>query len=358
MSNSQWVAALSGQQIGGYRLGAYLGGGQFGMVFEATGPQAGSPHAIKLLTPSNDPDAAADFETEGRLLRTAVKCSNVINLIDSDSDSVQMNLNGFDINFSFRYHVLSLASGVLEELILDPAIRAQLTWPDRLSHWRGAVKGVHQLHLHNIAHRDLKSSNCLLMVSGRRTEVRVADLGRSKDLTLPPTVAPNHYLAGRGDLRYAPPEYLWLMGGSTAADFKNADLYGLGSLLVELATGHPMTASAMGDFGAQLHAAQQDLINGVTRDLATLRPRFRRVIDEVGEEFPRSIRHDAVTLLTQLCDPVPSQRLPLRRTGKRIPHDDGLVWLLRRVDILSRQLAVEGRRHNSKAPRIRSRSAS
>ena len=114
--------------------------------------------------------------------------------------------------------VLVLASGDVCELTADPDLLNKLDWSERLWLLRGAVKGVHQMHLRNVAHRDLKSANCLLVVQGSRSEVRVADLGRAKDFTHAPTLAPFDYLRGRGDFRFAAPEYLWMQGGSDGFD--------------------------------------------------------------------------------------------------------------------------------------------
>jgi serine/threonine protein kinase len=336
------IPALSGQDLGPYRLNGFLGGGGFGIVFHATNSTTGAAVAVKLLVPTPDPHAAVEFDVEGVLLRKLNKCDAVVNLIDSGTADIPMTTStGLVVPFPFRYLVLSLASGALNELTRDPARLGALAWEDRLDLWRGAVKGIHQMHLKTVAHRDIKADNCLLMISGNRTEVRVTDLGRSKDFSLSPTLLPQEYLQGRGDLRFAPPEFLWFQGGYGAAKFVAADIYGLGSLLTELATGHPMTALALGSWQTVAAEGQRDFLAGTRRDLAILRPQFRRAVNEVADQMPRAIRHDAAVLLGQLCDPVPSARLPPRRLNKKFVPDPGLNWLIRRADILIKRLAVE-----------------
>lgn len=87
-----WADALSGQQVGGYVLGACIGHGGFGIVFEASSITTSTKYAMKVLLPTGDPGSAAEFEREGVLLGRLVKCSSVINLIESGSDTLMMHL--------------------------------------------------------------------------------------------------------------------------------------------------------------------------------------------------------------------------------------------------------------------------
>lgn len=85
------------------------------------------------------------------------------------------------------------------------------------------------------------------MVSRRNAvQIRITDLGRAKDFPEAPTLPRHEYLFGRGDPAHAAPEFLHLQGRAAGRNFCLADLYGLGSILTELATGHWMTALALG----------------------------------------------------------------------------------------------------------------
>lgn len=345
LMGNPWIKPLTGSAIGGYRLDKCIGEGGFCLVFEATNIDTDSRFAVKVLPPSGAATAQADFDNERVLLGKLNRCSSVINLVESSTDYVPVTLaNGTSAPVPFSFHALTLASGTVEELLVSPESLQSLAWPERLSLWRGAIKAVHQMHLKSVAHRDLKSSNCLILVVKTRSEVRIADLGRSKDLTQLPTHSLESYLQGMGDFRYAAPEHLWVQGGATAIDFKNADLYGLGSLLVELTTGHPMTALAMSSWSDARRDGLADLAAGVTRDLATLRPQFHGAIAGICDDVPPPIRAHTNRLLTQLCDPVPAARQPSRAPGKRYAPGDGLLWLLRQADILRGQLNTSQRR--------------
>src|SRR3546814_12706888 len=99
------------------------------------------------------------------------------------------------------------------------------------------------MHSRRIVHRDLKSSNALLFnVDSRKPAVKISDLGRSCLTTEPPRFSTQQYVAGRGDLSFAPPELLWLQGDNDPGHYRQADLYLVGSVLFELATAQGITA--------------------------------------------------------------------------------------------------------------------
>jgi serine/threonine protein kinase len=348
---------LSGRTFGDYLLGDVLGVGNFGVVFEAVKPATGARVAVKVLPPTTGPDDVIDFESEGELLRKLNKSSGVISYIDGGVTSIMMTAGaGVEVPVPVRYHVLSLASGSLEEFTADLTVLERLDWAERIRLWRGAVRGVHQMHLRGVAHRDLKSSNCLMVVRGSVTEIRLGDLGRARDWTSLPRHSALEYLKGRGDLRYAPPEFLWLQGGSTADDFKRADYYGLGSLLSELTSGHPMTLLAIGDIRTMLEEGKADYLAGHYRELSSLRPLYDRAISELVENMPRVIRPDARELFTALCDPEPSVRIPDYYRG-RFRNTEKLEWVMRRADIMEHRLALNAREELRILRRAQRRSA-
>jgi len=339
----QWVNALTGQQLGGYILDGYLGGGGFGMVFAAHHATTGAEVAVKVLDPSgaNDANTVADFDNEGVLLKKLVRRSHVINWHETSTATVPVTLGVgatvATVQLPFKYHVIARASGVLDEITSDPSLLNEMDWLERLSHWRGVILGVHQMHLSTVAHRDLKAENCLLMAGLKNSvEIRLTDLGRSKDFSTPPRYVVEEYLQGRGDKRHAAPECLLLLAGSTEADFRLADLYGIGSVLAELATGQSMTALAL-NWQDVIQQAMIDFRAGIQIDPGVLRPRYNRAFEEVARHVPPVIQKEVTDLLGQLCDPVAADRLP-KAFGRRPLKTDGLQWLLRRADIAHRRL--------------------
>lgn len=350
-----WELLLLSRPLGDYNLTQCLGRGGFGYVFEAVHAHSGARFAAKVLKPSaaDSADNVVDFENEGQLLRRLKSCDGVIDYIESGSDTFNLEAApGITVPVPIRFHILAMASGSAGELTADPATRNSLDWTARLRLWRDAVVAVHQMHRHDIAHRDLKAENCLLMVRGNTTRVRLADFGRAKDMSSAPARSLEDYLHGRGDMRFAPPEFLFLQGEAAARDFICADYYGLGSLLVELTSGQPLSALVFGDWGSIVRMAQDDILAGRRRNLAGLSGQSVAVIADLVSVMPAAIREDANTLLRRLCSPEPSKRLessPFRRD--RLTQNP-LDWVIRRVDIMVKRLEIEARdeRRNRKIP--------
>jgi eukaryotic-like serine/threonine-protein kinase len=333
-----WIKLLQHQQLNEYSINDHLAGGNFSLVFDAVNPDSGLHVALKVLLPGATPDDIFEFEREAELLALLQRASNVVTLIESSKASIAMTgAAGIQVQLPIQFHVLEIASGCLEELIMA---RELVTLRERLSLWRGVVLGVHQMHLKQIVHRDIKSPNCLLFVrSGSRTDSKIADLGRGTDTRTTPRLSPSQYLVGRGDFRFAPPECLFVQGASDRRAFKLADLYGLGSLLFEVVTGQGITSIALGDGPAIVQNAANEALAGRRIDLSTLGDNYSAAYALFYNSIPKEIRAPATQLLKQLCHPVPESRLPRIGSGKRRPVEDGLGWLLNRADILIKGLA-------------------
>lgn len=311
-------------------------------MFEGVNEATGSRVAVKVLTPGRGSAAVIDFENEGLLLKQLNPCDGSINFIDGGVDQIELTgPGGILVPLDVHYHVLTLASGSLDELILDPDSRSRLGWDERFRLWRHMVKSLMQLHQYGVVHRDLKCSNCLLLLSKNDTRVRFGDLGRAKDVNLPPSRALEEYVKGRGDLRFAPPEALYWQGGPTRDDFLAADYYGLGSLLIELITGQPITGLAIGDLRSALDVGSEDFRLGRRRDLGNLQSKYRAVIAAVVAELPKSVQQDAVVVLTSLCHPEPAERLARAPYSRDRLSRDKLAWVLRRADIMVRRLEID-----------------
>lgn len=345
-----FIALLQGQQFDQFLIGDYRASGQFSLVFEAQDTNTGEEVAIKVLTQAQDPGALFEFQREAELLANLGKSTNVVSMIKSDVSSVDVQTpQGITIPWPFHYHALDLATGVLEEIALE---RKKVTLRERLQLWRSVVRGVHQMHHRQIVHRDLKSSNCLVFPNCEIKErAKVSDLGRGADTKLPHHFAPQDYLTGRGDFRFAPPECLFAQANSDRKECKNADIYGLGSLLFELVTGQGITSLALGYGPHIVRQALNEAASGRTIDLSSLRSKYADAFGLFEHELPSVIRDPASALLRQLCDPVPDMRLPKARFGSRpVPADD-LEWLLKRADILVKGLLVP-RRGSLRARRV------
>lgn len=345
MTNADpWKTSLPGLELGGHRLESSIGSGNFGYVFEAVNLRTGNRTAIKVLRPGAQSEASLDFENETILLQQLSGCAGVINFITSGKQSILFKgPGGIELPIDVHFHVTALASDSLDSLVEDPAIRNSMSPVEKVRLWRSMIKALMQMHRHEVAHRDLKSSNCLLLVIQNKTVVKFADLGRSKDLALPTTRPAEAYLHGRGDYRFAPPESILYQGGSGKDDFLNADYYGLGSLFVELVTGQSISSLALGNIESMLRIGIEDYRAGRRTDLTALKPRYKGAIAQSVALLPKSIQDDATVVITSLCQPDPAERLNGSPFSRDRATRDKLAWILRRADIMIRRLEIEER---------------
>jgi serine/threonine protein kinase len=351
---------LSETLAGRYRPVAHLHSGEFAGAFLVSDNQTQVEVAAKILKISqcNRPDALREFQGEVEMLGKLEGCDRVIRLLDNGEHTVNLSHSpsGHSIPVTTEFAVLELAVGSLVDLLLRGS---SFGWPDRLRLYRDVVKGVHQMHLKGIVHRDVKAENGLVVECPSIAVAKIADLGRAHDTAEPPRFAVEAYLGGRGDVRFAPLEFLWLQGTQEPQDQARADLYLLGSLLFEIATGVALTTLVTMDPGAVMraNAALPEAVreSGWRASVPLLRESAQSALETFGLAVPAAIGDRATGLLGQLADPDPERRLP-RRHGGRGPQPDAwdLRWLLDRIDGLRRAIDPSLRkRYLASRPKVR-----
>jgi len=349
MQDSEVKLFLSETLAGRYRPLRHVGSGGFAGVFEARDGHTGESVAAKILKLSQCSISASqrEFRDEVELLGKLRGCDRVIQLHDSGEHTVNLShpLSGESISVGTEFSVLELAAGSLADLLL---YGAEFSWPDRLRLYRDVVKGVHQMHLHRIVYRDVKAENGLVF-EGRWPVVKVGDLGRSHDTSEPPRFAIEAYLHGRGDTHFAPFEFLWLQGTQDPEDQARADLFLLGALLFEIATGVSYTALVTASPVTVIHEkaalAERDRERDWRENVPLLREAARPALETLRGALPASIAARTVALVRELTDPDPARRLPARRRGRgEQPSAWSLEWLLERVGGLRRAVDPELRR--------------
>jgi eukaryotic-like serine/threonine-protein kinase len=351
-------AIYLGTTLGGrYRVDADIGDGNFSGVFRATDQNTGREVAVKILTirSTQSPEARLEFDGERRLLGMLAGASHVVGLLGHGTHQLQLVASPGEsvVTIDVPFLVLELADASLAELLLQ---RHRLPWSVRLQLFRDLVKGVHQMHLARMVHRDVKSENGL--VHSAPQCAKVADLGRAKHIAEPPRFIAEAYVAGRGDLRFAPPELLWLCGGEDVTEMARVDLFLLGSLLYEVATGVGITGIVFTD-PLKIQAAAATLAPDARRAdlksrLGELTQQMMPAYDLFALEIPPHLREPALGLLRQLTHPDPLKRVPGYRRRTLNPWD--LQWLLKKVDVLiALEAYVNG--HRARITRRRRRPA-
>ncbi len=211
------------QQIGRYRLNRFIGGGGFGLVFEAENSILQRRVAIKL--PKADLVAAPEmlkcFLAEARAAAN-LHHPGILNPLDADIIEYQ------------PYIAYPYCPGPnLEQWILEQQgfIPARLAAEIVLS----LVEAVAFSHEAGVLHRDIKPANILLFPAPDRSEefpyrVTLTDFGLAKAATLDSQLSSTSILSGT--VLYLAPEQV----SRYAAAACTTDIYSIGVVLYELLT--------------------------------------------------------------------------------------------------------------------------
>jgi serine/threonine protein kinase/tetratricopeptide (TPR) repeat protein len=209
------MARSPGDQLLHYRLIRKIGEGGMGVVFEAEDVRLGRTVAIKLLQPSisEDPDARMRFLREARAV-SALDHPNLCTIytIEEAPDRSLLLVMAC-------YRGQTLAELLLKRGPIDAARIRDVG--------RQTAAGLHAAHMSGIVHRDIKPGNIFLLHSGT---VKILDFGLSRVAHQHQLTAPQQVM---GTLAYMPPEQL----AGDPVDHR-ADIWALGAVLYEMATGH------------------------------------------------------------------------------------------------------------------------
>jgi tetratricopeptide (TPR) repeat protein len=230
------------RHLGPYRLEKEIGSGGMGTVWLAraeddSGPvEPGRPVALKILHRHllGRPGIAERFAREAEVGRQ-VRHENVVRVLHADA----VRFDGTPAHFLVMEYVAGRTLRRLLEVLgtLPEALLREIA--------RQIASGLEAIHGAGIIHRDLKPENVLVTDDHR---VRIMDLGVARLVEEEATLTREGEFAG--SLYYAAPEQY--RGGEVGPA---ADLYSLGVLLHELATGeNPFRRdSVSGIVAAHLH---------------------------------------------------------------------------------------------------------
>ncbi|MBL9015364.1 MAG: protein kinase [Myxococcales bacterium] len=189
---------------------------------------------------------------------------------------------------------------------------------DEVARWvMHVARGVHEAHLRNVFHRDLKPRNVLITPNSRRA--RVADFGLAVSGTSPdashPAITllkrgPSGPVSVRGTPEYMAPEQargLPLTLDARSADDRAVlvaiDVWGLGAIAYELLAGKPpWLGRRADDLSAWEIAASTERPARLdrTRDGERIPARLRRVVEKAMATDPRARYSSAAALANEL----------------------------------------------------------
>ena len=218
--------ALIGQTIGHYKISNRIGSGGMGEVYLASDISAGRKAALKLLPTqfTGDAERMKRFEQEARAV-VGLNHPNILTIYEVGGDS------------SLRYIASELIEGETlrqclgrESMQLSEAVEIAIQVA-------GALAAAHEA---GVIHRDVKPENIMLRPDGY---VKVLDFGIAKlaEQEVPVTMAEEEALllvetnlgSVLGTVRYMSPEQ-----ARGAPVDRRTDIWSLGVVLYEMATGH------------------------------------------------------------------------------------------------------------------------
>lgn len=202
-----------------------IGRGGFAEVFRAADRKRGGKMvAVKVLheVASIDPEAVRRFRRELRLMES-LDHPHVIRILGHGETS------GEGI-----WYAMPLAQGSLVDMMPEIAGKPTLI----LDVMKQVCSGLAYVHEQGLFHRDLKPGNILRKETG---EWAIADFGLAAEAERKTTILTSTLRAGLGSFWYTAPEQ-WT--AARKADHRS-DIYSLGKVLQELATGLPPVSNEM-----------------------------------------------------------------------------------------------------------------
>ena len=221
------MAVPSGTKFGSYEVGAPIGAGGMGEVYQAHDTKLGRDVAIKVLPEAfaDDPERLARFQREAKML-AALNHPNIATIF------------GLEHSNGTHYLVMELVPGDT----LQQRVKRDGTVPieEALAIAKQIAEALEAAHEKGIIHRDLKPANVKVTPEGK---VKVLDFGLAKafegdpssvDIGNSPTLSQAATMQGviLGTAAYMSPE----QARGKAVD-KRTDIWAFGCVLYELLTG-------------------------------------------------------------------------------------------------------------------------
>jgi eukaryotic-like serine/threonine-protein kinase len=236
------MTLAAGARLGPYEIVAPLGAGGMGEVYRAKDTRLGREVAIKVLSSNlgSSPELRQRFEREARTI-SQLSHPHICALYDVGREG------------ETDFLVMEYLEG---ETLADKLSRGPLPIDQTLRQGIEIADALDKAHRRGIVHRDLKPGNVMLTKSG----VKLLDFGLAKAMAptssaagltgLPTRAALTQEGAILGTFQYMAPEQL--EGRDTDA---RTDIFALGCVLYEMATGHKAFAatSQASLIGAILH---------------------------------------------------------------------------------------------------------
>jgi hypothetical protein len=272
-----------GTQLGPYQVTESIGAGGMGEVYRALDTRLERTVAIKVLPEhlSSDPQRRERFQREAKTI-SGFSHPNICALYDIGEQ------NGI------RYLVLEYIEG---ESLADRLRKGPLPIAEALKIGAEIAAALDAAHRHGIIHRDLKPANVMLTKTG----AKLLDFGLAKPAVMAAAADGTASLARSiteegtivGTFQYMAPEQL----EGAEADARS-DIFALGTILYEMATGKPA-------FGGKTRVSLiASILSSEPKPLAELAPMtppsFEHLVRTCLAKDPDERYHSAHDLLLEL----------------------------------------------------------
>ncbi|HUT04782.1 MAG TPA: serine/threonine-protein kinase [bacterium] len=206
---------MIGKWVGSYEVKGLIGEGESSIVYRAVQPSLGRPVAIKKLKlfQTSDPSVRERFREEA-LAQSKLSHPHIVVLYDF--------VRQYD---SYFIIMEMLKRRTLREVISDDGRVASDRLIPTFCQILDAIGVAHRL---GVLHGDIRPSNVFVCEDG---SLKVADFGASRVIGVS-AMLPGSSIPGR--VRYLSPEEI-----RRQAQDERSDIYSLGALLFEMATGQP-----------------------------------------------------------------------------------------------------------------------
>jgi serine/threonine-protein kinase len=204
------------KQLGRYRIVSELGRGAMGIVYRAEDPLLNRTVAIKCIILMDDPAVRADYEARFFQEAKAAGGLNHPNLV---------TIHDVGREGDIAYMAMELLEGTDLRALIE---RGAVPLPLALEIMAQAADGLAHAHEHGVVHRDIKPGN-IMIVRGRVAKVMDFGIARVRASDVKTQTG-----AILGSPRYMSPEQVT----GQPAD-RRSDIFSLGVVLYELATGEP-----------------------------------------------------------------------------------------------------------------------
>jgi serine/threonine protein kinase len=238
-----------GALVAQYRINAEIGHGAMAHVYRATDVNTG--RAVALKVPHADGERGPD--TLRRFLREVRLTARLIH------PNVVAVLGGFE-HAGLPWLVMQLVEGTSLGAIIDA--RGPLPPADVARHGAGLASALALAHARGVLHQDVSPNNILITADGR---AMLSDFGLASFASPAPNgLTPSRFLVA-GTAGYMAPEKI--LGHPPDP---RSDLFSLGAVLYEMATGRPAFAGATPDqiLDATLEMEPADIPGSLGRVIA------------------------------------------------------------------------------------------